>query len=225
MAVILTQTTEDYLKAIYELEERGQPATTTKLAERLDITPASVTGMLKRLARTEPQLIEYRKYRGAMLTPEGVKAALQVIRRHRLLESYLVSALGYSWDEVHQEACRLEHAISDTFAERIDEALGHPERDPHGDPIPDADCSLPAQQTAPLVSLTPRQRAVVRRIAAEDPALLRHIEDLRLLPGSRLEIVDYTELDQNLEIEVDGQSQTVIIGPAVSTQILVERTE
>lgn len=225
MSEILSQSSEDYIKAIYELEERTQPATTTKLAERLEVTPASVTGMLKRLARSEPPLIEYRKYRGAMLTPRGEKAALHVIRRHRLLESYLVSALGYSWDEVHQEACRLEHAISDTFVARIDEALDHPEWDPHGDPIPSADFSLPAHRAAPLVSLTPRQRAVVRRIAAEDPALLRHIEDLRLLPGSRLEIVDYTEVDQNLEIEVDGQSQTVIIGPAVSTQILVERTE
>lgn len=224
MAENLSQTTEDYLKAIYELGERGQPATTTNLAERLEITPASVTGMLKRLASSEPLLIQYRKYRGAMLTPDGERAALQVVRRHRLLESYLVTTLGYAWDEVHEEACRLEHAISETFAARIDEALGHPERDPHGDPIPAADFSMPAQRTTPLTLLGPRQRAIVRRIAAEDPALLRHIEDLGLLPGSRLQIVDYSELDQNLKIEVDGRDQT-IIGPAVSGQILVERTE
>jgi DtxR family Mn-dependent transcriptional regulator len=225
MSETLSQTTEDYLKAIYELGERDQPATTTNLAERLAVTPASVTGMLKRLSSTEPRLIQYRKYRGAMLTTHGERAALQVVRRHRLLESYLVASLGYSWDEVHEEACRLEHAISDTFATRIDEALGHPKLDPHGDPIPGADFTMPRQRLAPLISLGPRQRAIVRRIAAEDPAFLHHIEDLQLLPGSRLEIVDYSELDQNLKLEVDGRDETVIIGPAVSAQIFVERTE
>jgi DtxR family Mn-dependent transcriptional regulator len=225
MSESLTQTVEDYLKVIYELGEVGQPATTTSLAERLGISPASVTGMLQRLSAMEPCLVHYRKYRGAMLTPAGERAALEVIRHHRLLETFLVAALGYSWDEVHEEACRLEHVISEMFEARIDQALGYPEHDPHGDPIPAADFSMPAQHTSPLSTLSPPQRAVVRRIAAEDPAFLRHIEGLQLLPGSRLEILEYSELDQNLKIGIDGQSEAVVIGPAVSAQIYVETTE
>lgn len=130
---------QDYLKVIFELTAGGQSASTTALAARLGIAPASVTGMLKRMAGERPALIRYHKHQGARLTAHGERAALRVIRRHRLLETYLVQALGYSPDQVHEEACRLEHVISPQFEARIASLLGHPTHDPHGEPIPDGD--------------------------------------------------------------------------------------
>jgi len=127
----LTAPIQDYLKAIYELSARQSSASTSALAERMGVTPASVTGMIQRLAAAQPPLVAYRKYQGVTLTPAGEREALKVIRSHRLLEAYLVQELGYSWDTVHEEACRLEHVISDDFERRIAEALGEPQRDPH----------------------------------------------------------------------------------------------
>jgi DtxR family transcriptional regulator, Mn-dependent transcriptional regulator len=133
-----TETTsiQDYLKTIYDLTQGDAPASTTALAARLGIAPASVTGMMKKLAAANPPLVHYRKHQGVTLTETGEQAALRVIRRHRLLETYLVTTLGYSWDTVHEEACRLEHVISEEFESKIAALLGNPKRDPHGDPIP-----------------------------------------------------------------------------------------
>src|ERR687895_900599 len=136
----LTPSVEDYLKAIYRLTPQGRPASTSDIAQRLDLTPASVSGMVKRLS--EQGLLEHVPYKGVQLTAEGRRAALRMVRRHRLIEAYLVAFLGYSWDTVHDEAERLEHAVSDTMVERMATALGHPEVDPHGDPIPSADGSI-----------------------------------------------------------------------------------
>ena len=143
MKITLTHATEDYLKAIYAISVDGASASTNALAERLKIAPASVTGMLKRLAEASPPHVDYRKHHGVTLTPEGERAALKIIRRHRLLETYLHEMLGFSWDEVHEEACLLEHVISERFESRIDELLGHPTHDPHGDPIPDLNLVMP----------------------------------------------------------------------------------
>ena len=132
METVLTQSTQDYLKHIFELTENGSAASTNDLASRLGVRPASVTGMVQKLALAEPPLVEYHKHQGVTLTPEGEQAALEVLRHHRLLESWLVQSLGYSWDEVHEEACRLEHVISEDFEARMAAALGNPERDPHG---------------------------------------------------------------------------------------------
>lgn len=139
----LSSTTQDYLKVIFDLTAGGEPASTTALAARLGVAPASVTGMIQRLATGRPALIRYRKHHGVTLTPSGERAALEIIRHHRLLETYLVEILGYAPDRVHEEACRLEHVISEQFEASIDTVLGHPTRDPHGEPIPTRDLRLP----------------------------------------------------------------------------------
>src|SRR6185437_12757525 len=136
----LTRSVEDYLKAIYRLSPSGRPASTSEIAHLLELSAPSVSGMIKRLS--EQGLLEHVPYKGVLLTPEGRRAALRMLRRHRLIEAYLVEFLGYSWDTVHEEAERLEHAVSDLLIERMAAALGHPAVDPHGDPIPGPDGSI-----------------------------------------------------------------------------------
>ena len=219
MAETLTQSIQDYLKEIYDLSAAGSPASTKDIAERLDVAPASVTGMIQRLASANPPLILYKKHQGVTLTPKGRRAALEVIRHHRLLETYLVQALGYSWDEVHEEAHRLEHVISEDFEARIDRALGNPARDPHGDLIPTADLTMPAEESQPLSALRPGQTAVVARVEDEEPAFLRHLQKLGLVPGAHFSVLEYSQFDGNLTLDLHGQS--VVVGPAISGRIFV----
>jgi DtxR family Mn-dependent transcriptional regulator len=221
METVLSQATQDYLKHIFELTETGVPASTNDLAKRLGVKPGSVTGMIQKMASSEPPLVDYLKHQGVTLTQEGEQAALEVLRHHRLLESWLVQSLGYSWDEVHEEACRLEHVISEDFEARMAAALGNPERDPHGDPIPTAELVMPSDEALPLSSLRPAQRAVVLRVLGEDPAFLRHLEGLGLVPGAKLEVSSYSSFDNNLTITVHGQPSTVI-GLAITSKIFVE---
>ena len=218
----LTQSIQDYLKHIYNLSADGTPASTNDLATRLGIAPASVTGMIQRLASAEPPLILYKKHQGVTLTPEGQRAALEVIRHHRLLEAWLVQTLGYSWDEVHAEAERLEHAISEDFERRIAAAMGNPVRDPHGDPIPTVDLTMPAENTRPLASLRTGEAGTVKRVNGEDPAFLRYLQTLGLVPGAEVEAVAYSPFDQNTSLRVDGSEQLVIVGAAITSQIFVE---
>lgn len=220
MKINLTHATEDYLKTIYALSLDGLPASTNALATTLDVAPASVTGMLKRLANASPPLVDYRKHHGVTLTPEGKRAALEVIRHHRLLETYLHEVLGFPWDEVHEEACRMEHVISEAFEERIDAILGHPTHDPHGDPIPDVDLVMPQEASTQLSTLGPPQRATIQRVNAEDGDLLRYLEEKGLVPGSKLEIRAYSPFDENLTLIVNGQE--MVIGNAVTRHIFVE---
>ena len=166
MEQTLTISIQDYLKNIYELTENGQNASTNALARKLNIKPASVTGMVQKLASAKPALVEYHKHQGVTLTKEGRKAALEVIRHHRLLEAWLVQTLGYSWDEVHEEAERLEHVISEDFERRIAAAMGHPLRDPHGELIPTADLKMPLDDSTPLSALRPNQKATIQRVKA-----------------------------------------------------------
>jgi len=217
----LTQNIQDYLKAIYGLTGDGKEASTTALAARLGIAPASVTGMLQKLAALNPPLVRYQKHQGARLTPEGERAALEVLRHHRLLEAYLVESLGYSWDAVHEEACKLEHVISEEFETRIAAALGNPERDPHGAPIPSADLVMPSTKDVPLSSLRSGARVVVRRVRCEETALLRHLEELGMVPGASVAVLGFSPFDANLTVQVEGK-QPVVIGPAISNQIFVE---
>jgi DtxR family Mn-dependent transcriptional regulator len=221
MSEILTPSIQDYLKAIYALTDEGGEASTNALAARLGVAPASVTGMLQKLAGLAPPLVTYQKHQGARLTPDGERAALEVLRHHRLLEAYLVESLGYSWDAVHEEACRLEHVISEDFEARIAESLGHPERDPHGAPIPSAALVMPSDASAPLANLRPGDRAVVRRVACEEPDLLRQLANLGLVPGAEFTILACSPADGNLTVEVSGQDAAVI-DPAVSSQVYVE---
>ena len=168
MSKPLTDSVQDYLKIIYELSQDGKTANTNALATRLGIAPASVTGMVQKLSSVKPALVTYRKHQGVTLTTAGERAALEVIRHHRLIEAWLVQSLGYSWDEVHAEAEKLEHVISEEFEMRIAAALGDPERDPHGEPIPSAELVMPADKSIPLSSMQPEQEAAVRRVDAQD---------------------------------------------------------
>ena len=217
----LTQSIQDYLKHIFELNEDGTPASTNDLAMRLGVKPASVTGMMQKLASTEPPLVDYQKHQGVKLTPAGERAALEVLRHHRLLESWLVQSLGYSWDEVHEEACRLEHVISEDFEARMAAALGNPTHDPHGAPIPSAELVMPNEEALPLSSLRPKQQATVLRVNDEDSALLRHLEGLGLVPGTQLEVSSYSSFDNNLTITVEGHP-TAVLGLAITSKIFVE---
>ncbi len=222
MEQTLTISIQDYLKNIYELTENGESASTNALAERLKIKPGSVTGMMQKLASANPALVEYQKHQGVMLTKDGKKAALEVIRHHRLLEAWLVQTLGYSWDEVHEEAERLEHVISEDFERRIAAAMGHPIRDPHGELIPTADLKMPIDDSTPLSALRPNQTATIKRVKAAGTDLLRHLDELGLIPGARIEVKDYSPYDHNLTIKVGRK--TTVLGLNVTSKIFIEES-
>jgi DtxR family transcriptional regulator, Mn-dependent transcriptional regulator len=222
MRTVLTQAGEDYLKAIYELSGNDEPVSTTQLARHLKVAPASVTGMLQKLALNRPPLLVYKKHHGVTMTSEGRSVALEIIRHHRLLELFLYKSLGYSWDEVHEEADRLEHVMSDFLEDHIAEALDNPTHDPHGDPIPDRDLKLPPFSTTPLSQLRPGQKAVVQRVNNVDPDLLRYLYGIGILPEAKLEIQDFSPFDKNLRIRVVQPDTVVVLGPAVTTQVFVE---
>jgi DtxR family Mn-dependent transcriptional regulator len=218
----LTQSIEDYLKAIYELTSKEGRATTTKLAHYLEVTPASVTGMIKKLAATKPPLLEYKKHRGVLLTNHGKNIALEIIRHHRLLEMFLHQILHYPWDEVDEEADRLEHVISEKFEDRIAEALGHPSYDPHGDPIPNKDLSLPESAGTSLISLRPGQKATIKRVRDTEPELLRHLGEIGITPGVDIEIIGFSEFDGNLSIKNLDTEETNVLGPRITEQIFIQ---
>jgi DtxR family Mn-dependent transcriptional regulator len=187
----LTAPQEDYLKQIFLLGERGDGVGTQALAVRLGVRPASVTGMVQRLA--ELGLVHHRRYRGVTLTESGRQVALEMLRHHRLLETYLSATLGYGWAEIHDEAERLEHVISERFEERIAEALGHPTRDPHGDPIPDAQLRLPEDDSGcRLAEGSAAGAVIVLRVGPQDPDSLAVLERLGLVPGARLEVLEHS---------------------------------
>jgi DtxR family transcriptional regulator, Mn-dependent transcriptional regulator len=225
MRTTLTQAGEDYLKAIYELSEGGEPISTTQLAKHLKVQPASVTGMLQKLALNQPPLLVYKKHHGVTMTQEGRNVALEIIRHHRLIELFLYKSLGYSWDEVHEEADRLEHVMSDFLEDHIAEALDNPTHDPHGDPIPDRNLRLPPFSTTPLSQLRPGQKAVVQRVNNIDPELLRYLNGIGILPEAKLEIQDFSPFDKNLRIKVVQHDSAVVLGPAVTNQVFVEKIE
>lgn len=222
MRANLTPAIEDYLKSIYGLTHEGGRVTTNQVAARLGVTPASVTGMLQKMAATEPPLVDYQKHHGVVLTEAGRTAALEIIRHHRLLELFLHKTLGYSWDEVHSEADRLEHVISEDLEERIAQALGDPARDPHGEVIPTRDFRLPPESDVRLADLRSGQRARVQRVADPHPALLRYLDEIGLQPGAELQVVGYSPFDDTLRLEVSGQAGVVVVGPRITAQLFVE---
>src|SRR5512143_1289069 len=175
---------EDYLKTVYLLRERGGAATTTGIAAALEVTPASVTGMIKKLA--ELKLVRHVPYQGVELTKSGEKIALETVRHHRLLELFLMEALGYTWDEVHAEADVLEHVISEEFEERMAARLGYPTVDPHGDPIRAKDGSFTARKERALLSLQAGQSAQITHITDTNSEMLRYAASLGLAPLTRL---------------------------------------
>lgn len=216
-------TVEDYLKAIYEHQAASGNAAvgTAALADRLRVSRASVTGMLKKLAASPRPLIAYTRYRGVRLTPVGEKAALEVVRHHRLLETYLITALGYSWDEVHHEAEGLEHVISEDFEDRIAEFLGHPDFDPHGAPIPQRDGSLPTRTEVRLSDLPVGRSASVSRVPDRDPELLRYLDRLGLRPQQQLLVVARDPFDGPVHIRPGAAESVVVLGRRVADDVFV----
>jgi DtxR family transcriptional regulator, Mn-dependent transcriptional regulator len=221
MTESLTPAVEDYLKAIYKLTVGKQRATTNQIAEEMDVAPASATGMIQKMAKMSPPLVDYQKHQGALLTPSGENAALEVIRHHRLLELYLHERLGFTWDQVHSEADRLEHVISEEFEERIAQALGNPSRDPHGDPIPTRDFQIPEQIETRLSYLRPGQAAIVRRVVNTNPEFLRYLGDIGLVPDARLAVIDYSPFDENLVLSLSGRESSIVLGFLVTSQVYV----
>ena len=202
---LVTSAVEDYLKALFELGE--QSVKTQALAAALSVSPASVTGMLRKLS--ELHLIEYEPYQGASLTSTGRKMALETIRHHRLIETYLAEALGYEWHEVHDEAEKLEHHISEDFEDRIADALGHPTHDPHGDPIPARDGQLPEETGVPLVRWAAGSRLRITRITDQRSDVLRYLDAHGLVPGSEIELVEVAPLSGPLTLESGGRTLAV----------------
>jgi DtxR family Mn-dependent transcriptional regulator len=205
---VISDAAQDYLKAIWKLGREGR-ATTSAIAEELDVSPASATGMLKRLASLG--LVEHERYHGATLTPAGERMALEVVRHHRLLELYLMEALGLGWDKVHAEADRLEHHLSEEVEARIDALLGYPKRDPHGDPIPSAELELVTAPARMLGELVGGDEAVILCVPDSDPALLRYLGELGLFPERRVTIVERAPFGGPLTVEVDGARHAIAI--------------
>ena len=223
MRDLLTHAVEDYLKTIYDLSLNYGRASTTQIADILDVKAASVTGMIQKLASTTPPLVEYQKHRGVVLTSDGEKVALEIIRHHRLLELFLHKTLGYSWDEVDAEADLLEHVISDKFEQRIAEVLGDPTHDPHGDPIPTRDLEIPTHATLCLSHLRPDERGSIQRVRDTDPELLRFLSDHGVVPQASFAVTGYTPFDGNLTLLIDGKDTPVVLGTRITQQIFVEK--
>lgn len=207
---------EDYLRAIYKLEEADKPVTTTGLATAMGVAPASVTAMVKRL--DELGLVERLAYRGATLTAEGRRAALRVTRMHRLLEQYLAETLDIPLEAVHEEADRLEHTISELVGRAIDEALGRPTHDPHGHPIPSADLQPGTAVGRTIADLAPGESASVRQVPDDDSALLQYLEEIGLVPGAAVELLGVGPFDGPVTVRTErgetalGRSTAGLVG-------------
>jgi DtxR family transcriptional regulator, Mn-dependent transcriptional regulator len=219
-APLLSTSVEDYLKAVFVLSRSGGIATTTDIASRLAISAPSVSGMLRRLA--DQGLVDHVPYRGVALTATGRDAALRVIRRHRIIETYLVERLGLGWDEVHVEAERLEHAVSDRVLERMAQALGHPEFDPHGDPIPAADGSVPVRHVRPLTQVAVGEQVRVQQVLAHDGEELRYLARVGLVPGAAISVSAQEPVAGTVHIaSASGQH---VVGHALADRLLCTDT-
>jgi len=222
MTETLSRSVEDYLKAIYQLSERSGHAATTEIAQELALTPASVTGMVKKLA--ESGHLEHVPYRGVRLTGPGRLAALAVMRRHRIIETYLITKLGYDWATVHVEAERLEHAASDDLIERMAFALGQPQYDPHGAPIPTRDGDIEQIDLLPLADVAPGSRVALRQVEDSDPERLRYLKSLGLVPTVEVEVTDRQPFGGPLTVRIGGKDNVErVIGVELASCLLVER--
>ncbi len=218
----LSRSAEDYLKAVYELNSRGGAAGTGDLARALDVQPASVTGMIRRLALEG--LVDHVPYRGVRLTERGARIALQVLRRHRILETFLVCRLGYAWDDVHDEAERMEHAVSDTLVERMATVLGHPVTDPHGAPIPSRGGRIDPTPWCTLAEVPAGRCARVRSVSDEDPDQLRYFQSVGLVPDAQIEVRrtgQAHEASERVSVMVEGRGEIVALAPGVARGITV----
>jgi DtxR family Mn-dependent transcriptional regulator len=221
---LISASAEDYAKAVYALEARGGSAVSTNdLAERLGVTPASVSGMVRKLA--EVGLIEHQRYHGVRLTEQGRRVALEVLRHHRLIELFLSEDLGMSWDRVHAEAEVLEHVLSEELEELIAARLGYPTVDPHGDPIPTPDFEIDERPTSSLDELSMGAAGRFVRVSDSDPEMLRYLGDAGILPGDRLEVRDRQPFGGPLFVLVDGREHTIGGRLAAAMRIAVDALE
>src|SRR5580693_7222033 len=207
-----TRSQQDYLKALYLLHGDQRPVPTRDLAHKLGVSSPSVSEMVTRL--TAQGLIEHDRYRGQQLTREGRKIALELVRHHRLLEMFLVQVLGYSWDEVHDEAERLEHVISERMEQRIFELLGRPELDPHGHAIPSRTGKVRPVSERTLRDCRPGERVVVQGVSDDDAGRLRELERRGLLPGTQIEVVAASEYEAPIEVRIKGKRVQIPLGLA-----------
>lgn len=218
---VISQAMQDYLKAIYKLQERDEQVPTSALAEILGVAPASVTNMCKKLA--ELRLVEYEPYQGVKFTPTGKKLALEIVRHHRLIELYLAEALNVPWDRVHEEAEKLEHVISEDLEERMAAALGDPLFDPHGAPIPSRTGMIDQPPSGRLVDMRAGDRLIVVEVDDHDPALLRYLGTMGLYPGTQIQLLACAPFDGPLTLCV-GEDQHSL-GYQAARSILVARQE
>jgi DtxR family Mn-dependent transcriptional regulator len=200
------------LKTIYQLQRGGALVTTQALADRLEVAAPSATAMVKKLASLH--LVRHAPYRGVELTLAGEKIALEMIRHHRLIETYLAEVLGLSWDKVHDEAERWEHVLSEEVEAKIAEALNHPSHDPHGSPIPTLDGDIAHDDWAPLAQMSEGHSVTVRRVEDESAELLRHLRELGLVPGARVEVLRAIAAEGVLQLRVNGEARTLGLAPA-----------
>ncbi|MDP8244332.1 MAG: metal-dependent transcriptional regulator [Candidatus Hinthialibacter antarcticus] len=208
---------EDYLKTVYALGLDGSPVTPSMLAEHFSVSPAAVTKMVKRLRSLK--LVNYSRPNGLSLTSEGRKIALEILRHHRLIELYLLKALGYRWDQVHEEAERLEHVISEVFEEKIDEYLGHPTHDPHGDPIPGKDGSLPDHPTLPIKAMQPGDVSQVERVTDSDAEMLQYMDEVGLVPGAKVKMLREEPYGGSIHLKINGDE--CAIGRELASNVFV----
>ena len=222
MNIALSRSVEDYLKAVYRLTEREEDAATSDIAERLGVAPASVTGMIKRMA--ESGLLEHEPYRGARLTERGRQAALAVMRRHRIIESYLINKLAYDWSSVHEEAERLEHAVSDELIERMAFALGEPRYDPHGAPIPTRDGVIERPAYVRLADVNEGARVTLRQVGDDDSERLRYLKGIGLVPMVEMQVLDKQPFGGPITVRV-GTTDTRdrVIGTELASSLFVEQ--
>jgi len=213
----LSDAVGDYLKAVWVVAGTGV-ASTSELSARLSVSPASVTDMLKRLQRM--RLVEYERYRGASLTEVGRIEAMRMVRRHRLIEAFLIEHLGYAWQDVHEEAERLEHAVSDGFTERLAEFLGHPAHDPHGDPIPAADGTVAGEEGMPLTEVGRGGRVEISSVGDESSEALHHLGERGLVPGRGLTVREAGRPDGVVVVE-DEEGREHPLGEPLARRVLV----
>ena len=214
----LTRSVEDYLKAIYHLSSQGGFASTSDIAAQLELTPPSVSGMIKRLSETG--LIEHVPYRGVQLTGQGRRAALRMIRRHRVLELYLTQQLAYDWGTVHEEAERLEHAVSDELIERMANALGNPQYDPHGDPIPTATGDIEETELVSLADAAVGAALELRQVGTQDAARLRFYAEQGLVPGVRVTITDRQPFNGPTTVFLSASGTARVVGRELAQALL-----
>ncbi|MEM8857086.1 MAG: metal-dependent transcriptional regulator [Chloroflexota bacterium] len=215
------QAIEDYLKTIYRLAEEEFPVSTSRIAEAREVKPASATGMIKRLSGLG--LVNYQKHYGVTLTDEGRRVALEVIRHHRLIEAYLIKALGFEWDEVHEQADLLEHVISEKLEEKIAAYLNHPEFDPHGAPIPRADGSVPQVKSRPLTTMTVGDRGEISQIRSDsDSGLLRELANLGLTPGETIEVIAVSADRELFTVNISSSKDESQLGFDIADSLLIK---